>query len=348
MKYSTLGNTDLKVSKICLGTMTWGEQNSKEEGHEQMDFALDQGVNFWDTAEMYPVATRRETQGKTEQIIGDWFKKSRKRNQVILATKIAGPAPRITWIREGKLDFSRASIFSAVETSLQRLQTDYIDLYQLHWPERRTNFFGKKEYKHSNKDTWKDNFEEIVAAMDELIQQGKIRHYGISNETPWGFMRHIQAADEKKVARMVSIQNPYNLLNRTFEIGLSELAIREKVGLLAYSPMAFGLLSGKYHNGLDKPTDRMHQFAKMLPRYHGELSKSATASYIEIAKAYGISPAQLSLAWVTSRPFLTSNIIGATTMKQLKENISSIQVEITPELEKAINTIHAAISNPAP
>ena len=348
MEYSNLGATDLKVSKICLGTMTWGEQNTEADGHEQMDYALEQGVNFWDTAEMYSVATREETQGSTERIIGTWFKKSGKRDQVILATKIAGPSPRITWVRDGKLDFSRASIFAAIETSLQRLQTDYVDLYQLHWPERKTNFFGTKGYKHRSNDPWQDNFAEIVDAMNDLVKQGKIRYYGISNETPWGVMRYLQASDQQQLPRPVSIQNPYSLLNRLFEIGLAEMAIREKVGLLAYSPMAFGLLSGKYHKGKDQPRDRMNLFGKVLPRYHGTLSKSATAAYIKIAESYNITPAQLSLAWVNSRPFVTSNIIGATTMEQLKENIDSINVKITPELEKAINTIHTAISNPAP
>ena len=348
MKYTTLGNTDLKVSKICLGTMTWGEQNTEAEGHEQMSYALDQGVNFWDTAEMYPVITRKETQGRTEEIIGNWFKKTGKRDQVVLATKIAGPSPRVTWIRGGKLDFSRASIFAAVETSLQRLQTDYIDLYQLHWPARKTNFFGKKEYKHPKNDQWEDDMLSIIQAMNDLMKQGKIRHYGISNETPWGMMNYLKLAEQHSLAKVVSIQNPYSLLNRTFEIGLAEMAIREKVGLLAYSPMAFGLLSGKYTKGLDKPRDRMNLFADVLPRYHGVLSKEATKAYLEIAEANNISLAQLSLAWVTSRAFMTSNIIGATTMEQLKENIGSIDIEITKDLEKAINGVHSAISNPAP
>lgn len=348
MKYTTLGNTDLKVSKICLGTMTWGEQNTEAEGHEQMDYALDKGVNFWDTAELYSVATRAATQGSTERIIGSWFKKSGKRDKVVLATKIAGPAPNITWIREGKLNFSRASIFAAIETSLQRLQTDYVDLYQLHWPERRTNFFGKKDYKHPKNDAWEDNFLEIIEAMNELIQQGKIRHYGISNETPWGMMRYLTLADKHNLPKVVSIQNPYSLLNRTFEIGLAEMAIREQAGLLAYSPMAFGLLSGKYHKGLDKPGDRMNRFGKVLPRYHGELSKEATTAYLKLAEAHNLSLAQLSLAWVNTRDFTTSTIIGATTMEQLKENIDSIHVDITKELAKSINGIHAAVSNPAP
>ena len=348
MKYTTLGNTDLQVSKICLGTMTWGEQNTETEGHEQMNYALDKGVNFWDTAEMYAVPTSEATQGSTERIIGSWFKKSGKRDKVILATKIAGPAPNVTWIRDGKLDFSKASIFSAIETSLQRLQTDYVDLYQLHWPERRANFFGKKDYKHTKNEGWEDNFLEIIEAMNDLKKQGKIRHYGISNETPWGMMRYLTLADKHNLPKIVSIQNPYSLLNRTFEIGLAEMAIREQVGLLAYSPMAFGLLSGKYHKGLDKPADRMNRFKKRLGRYHGELSKGATTAYLKLAESHNLSLAQLSLAWVNTRDFMTSTIIGATTMAQLKENIGSIDVEISKELEKSINGIHAAVSNPAP
>ncbi len=348
MKYTTLGKTDLKVSKICLGTMTWGEQNTEAEGHEQMDYALDQGVNFWDTAELYSVATRAETYGSTEKIIGSWFKKSGKRDKVVLASKIAGPSPNLPWVRNGKIDFSKASINAAIEMSLKRLQTDYVDLYQLHWPERRTNFFGQKGYKHKENDRWEDNFLEIVEGMNELVKQGKIRHYGISNETPWGMMRYLQVAEKHGLPRPVSIQNPYSLLNRTFEVGLAEMAIREKVGLLAYSPLAFGLLSGKYNKGLDKPGDRMNRFGDRLPRYHGELSRAATDAYLEIAASYNVSLTQLALAWVTSRPFMTSNIIGATTMEQLKENIHSIHLSISPELEKAIEGVHAAISNPAP
>ena len=348
MKYTTLGNTDLKVSKICLGTMTWGEQNTEADGHAQMDYALAQGVNFWDTAELYSVATRKETYGSTERIIGSWFKKTGQRDKVILATKIAGPSPNLPWIREGKIDFSKASMKAAIEGSLQRLQTDYVDLYQLHWPERRTNFFGQLGYKHKESDAWEDNIQEVVEGMQELIQQGKVRHFGISNETPWGMKRYLEVADKYDLPRPVSIQNAYSLLNRSFEVGLAEMAIREKVGLLAYSPMAFGLLSGKYNKGLDKPGDRMNKFGKVLPRYHGELSKAATDAYLKIAESFNVSLAQLALAWVTTRPFTTSNIIGATTMEQLKENIHSIHLDVGKEVTKAIEGVHAAISNPAP
>ncbi len=346
MKYTTLGDTNLKVSKICLGTMTWGQQNTEAEGHEQMDYALDQGINFWDTAEMYSIPSRKETYGSTEHIIGNWFKKTGKRDQVILATKIVGPFPGITWIRN-PLDFKKASIYTAIENSLNRLQTDYVDVYQLHWPERRTNFFGRKEYKHSPSDPWEDNFLEILEAMQNLIQQGKIRHFGISNETPWGLIHFLKLAEKHNLPRVASVQNPYNLLNRTYEIGLAEISIREKAGLLAYSPMGFGMLSGKYHKGLDKPENRINQF-NGYNRYSGELSKRATAKYLEIAENHGLSLAQLSLAFVTSRPFVTSNIIGATSMEQLKENIGSINVEISKDLIKEIETVHKEIPNPAP
>ena len=346
MKYTTLGDTNLKISKICLGTMTWGQQNTEAEGHEQMDYALAKGVNFWDTAEMYSVPGKKETYGSTETIIGTWFKKTGKRDKVVLASKIAGPSPNITWIRE-KLDFSRASIFAAIEGSLIRLQTDYIDLYQLHWPERRTNFFGVKDYKYSKSDPWQDNFLEVLETLQELIKQGKIRHFGLSNETPWGFTHFLQVADKHNLPKVASVQNPYNLLNRTYEIGMAEISIREKAGLLAYSPMGFGRLSGKFERGLDKPSDRINQF-EQFNRYNSELSIKATQKYMAIAKKYDISIAQFSLAFVTTRPFVTANIIGATSMTQLKENIGSIDIDISKEMMKEINDVHGKISNPAP
>lgn len=347
MKYTTLGDTDLKVSKICLGTMTWGEQNTEAEGHEQMDYALDQGVNFWDTAEMYSIPGRAETYGATEKVIGTWFKKTGKRDQVVLATKIVGPSPGITWVRDGKVDFSKASILAAVETSLQRLQTDYIDLYQLHWPERRTNYFGKKEFKYSASDPWQDNMQEILETMQGLVKQGKIRHFGISNETPWGFSRYLNLADKHNLPKVQTVQNPYSLLNRTYEIGMSEISIREKAGLIAYSPMGFGMLSGKFHKGTDKPTDRINKW-KNYNRYSSELSKKATGQYLDIAEAHGMTLAEMALAFVSTRPFVTANIIGATSMVQLKENIGSIKFDISKELMKEINAVHQEISNPAP
>jgi aryl-alcohol dehydrogenase-like predicted oxidoreductase len=347
MKYTTLGNTNLKVSKICLGTMTWGQQNTEAEGHEQMTYALEQGVNFWDTAELYSIPASAATYGATEKIIGTWFKKNGKREEVVLASKISGASPGLPWIR-GTEDFSRRAINKAVEASLNRLQTDYIDLYQLHWPSRRTNFFGQKEYRHSNKDTWNDNLLELLETMQNLVKSGKIRYFGISNETPWGFHRYLHLADTHQLPRVVSVQNPYSLLNRTYEIGMAEMSIREKAGLLAYSPMAFGLLSGKYHKGTDKPQDRINAFGKTHNRYSGPLSRAATGKYLAIAEKHGISLAQMSLAFVNIQSFVTSNIIGATSMEQLKENIDSINVELSTEVLKEINEIHLEYSNPAP
>lgn len=347
MKYSTLGNTDLKVSKICLGTMTWGEQNTEAEGHEQMDYALDQGVNFWDTAELYSVPAKETTYGATEKVMGTWFKKTGRRDEVILATKIAGASPGLPWIR-GTEDFSREAIFKAIDNSLKRLQTDYVDLYQLHWPTRKTNFFGSREYRHSSKDTWEDNILELIEAMNELVKQGKIRYYGISNETPWGFHRYLHLANKHDLPRLVSVQNPYSLLNRTYEIGMSEISIRESAGLLAYSPMGFGMLSGKYHKGTDKPQDRLNQFGNTHNRYSSELSRAATGKYLAIAEQHGISLAQMSLAFVNQQPFVTSNIIGATSMAQLKENIDSINIDLSKDILTEIDGVHREISNPAP
>lgn len=346
MEYTTLGQTDLKVSKICLGTMTFGEQNTEAEGHEQLDYALSQGINFIDTAELYSVPGRAETQGSTERIIGTWINSRKNRDQYVLATKIVGPAANLTYIRN-PLKFNRSQIQTALEGSLRRLQTDYVDLYQLHWPERKTNFFGKRSYIHDPNDPWEDNFLEILEVMQDLIQQGKIRHFGVSNETPWGLMRFLQLAEKHDLPRCVSIQNPYSLLNRTFEVGLAEVAIRESAGLLAYSPMAFGLLSGKYHQGTDTPRDRINQF-RTLSRYNSHNSKEATGRYLAIAEKHGLSLAQMSLAFVNSRPFVTSNIIGATTMKQLKENVASIELELPYEVLREIEEVHNEIPNPAP
>ena len=346
MKYNQLGTTDLKVSEICLGTMTFGEQNSEKEGHEQLDYAMNNGVNFIDTAEMYSVPGRKETVHSTEKIIGTWLANRKDREKIILATKITGPSSGITWIRQ-PLDFSPASITTALEGSLKRLQTDYIDLYQLHWPERRTNFFGKRGYVHDENDPWVDNIYEVLNALSEHIKAGKIRHIGISNETPYGMMRYLEESAKNGLPRVVSIQNPYSLLNRTFEIGLAEMAIKQKVGLLAYSPLAFGLLSGKYHQKKDQARDRLNRF-KQYDRYKGKQCLDATARYLEIAQANNMTLTEMALAYVNSRPFLTSTIIGATTMKQLKENIGSANFEITKEIEKVIEAVQNDIPNPAP
>lgn len=346
MKYSTLGTTDVKVSKICLGTMTFGEQNTEKEGHEQLDYAIDQGVNLIDTAEMYSVPGNKNTVHSTEKIIGTWLRNRKDRDKIILATKITGPSANLNYIRN-PLNFSPDSIQTALEGSLRRLQTDYVDLYQLHWPERNSNFFGKRGYVHDPDEEWKDNIHEVLTAIQGYIKAGKIRHLGISNETPYGVMRFLEESAVHGLPRIVSIQNPYGLLNRLFEVGLAEMAIKQKVGLLAYSPMAFGLLSGKYHQKKDRPEDRMNKF-KQMARYNSDQCYKATEAYMEIANQHGITPAQMSLAYVNTRPFVTSNIIGATNMQQLKENISSINVDITPEMEAVIEKVQAEYPDPAP
>ena len=346
MEYLPLGKTGIDVSKICLGTMTFGEQNTEAEGHEQLDYAVDQGINFIDTAELYAVPPRKETQGSTEKIVGTWLKKRKKRDDLILATKITGPGSHVSYIRE-KTIFSKKEIFEAIDNSLIRLQTDYVDLYQLHWPARKTNFFGKLGYSHQPNDPWNDNFLEILEAMDSLIKEGKIRHFGVSNETPWGVMHLLNLAELHNLPRCASIQNPYSLLNRTFEIGLAEISIREHVSMLAYSPLAFGLLSGKYITGDDKPTSRVNQF-KQLNRYNDDLSLQATKKYYDVAVKYGINMTKMALAYVNTRSFMTSNIIGATTMAQLIENIDSIKFTLEKEVIEEIEAIHTLIPNPAP
>ncbi len=346
MQYSYIANGSLKVSKICLGTMTFGEQNTEAEGHEQIDYALSQGVNFLDTAEMYSVPGRKETSGSTERILGTWFAKNKSQRQdIILASKVTGPMDAFKFISE-TLGFNKARILEAIDLSLGRLQTDYIDIYQLHWPERKTNFFGKLGYTQHDAE-WQDNFEEALETLDSLIKLGKIRHWGLSNETPWGVMRTSSIAEKHNYAKAISIQNPYNLLNRTYEIGLSEISLREDIGLLAYSPLGFGRLTGKYELNQDNPNDRINKF-KNLSRYNNELSINATKEYMKIANEAGISITDLSLSFVNTRPFVVSNIIGATTMEQLKENIASINVPFTSELEEAVEQIHKFIPNPAP
>lgn len=344
MEYRKLGVTDIDVSVICLGTMTYGEQNTETEAHEQLDYAVSQGVNFIDTAEMYPVPARGETSGRTEQYIGTWLNKRVKRDDLIIATKIAGPGPYTAHIRE-TTDYTKQSIAEAVDNSLRRLQTDYIDLYQIHWPARRTNYFGVRGY--HKKDSWENNFLTILQGLQEQVDAGKIRYIGISNETPWGFMEYLKLHAVHGLPRVMTVQNPYNLLNRTYEIGMSEMSIREKAGLIAYSPMAFGLLSGKYHKKIDAPTDRINKFSTMS-RYASKQCHSATQQYIDIAEKYGISPAQMSLAWINQQEFVTANIIGATRMEQLKENIGSIDIKLSKDCIKEINEVQNSIPNPAP
>ncbi|MGB0777454.1 MAG: NADP(H)-dependent aldo-keto reductase [Flavobacteriaceae bacterium] len=343
MIYNKIPNTDIEVSKICLGTMTFGEQNTEQEGHEQLDYAVSKGVNFIDTAEMYSVPGRAETQGSTERIIGTWLKDNR--DKVVVATKVTGPNPYFSYIRP-ELNFSRASIHQAIEGSLNRLQTDYVDLYQLHWPERRANFFGKRNFEWDPSDPWKDNFEEIIFTLDELVQQGKIRHYGVSNETPWGVMRHLNESNKNNLTRCKTIQNPYSLLNRTFEVGNAEVSMREKVGLLAYSPLGFGVLSGKYLEHMPKEA-RITKFPQ-FSRYNNPQAVKLTQLYWDLAQKHGLSLAQMSLAFVNQQPFVTGNIIGATTMHQLKENIESIDLTLSPELIREINQIQDLQPNPSP
>ena len=344
MNYNTLPGTEIKVSKICLGTMTWGRQNTEEEAHQQMDFALENGINFFDTAELYPIPPRAEEQGDTERFIGTWFKKRNNRNQVILASKIAGPAGFTQHIRTDK-NYSKKTIDAAIENSLKRLQTDYIDLYQLHWPERPTNFFGKRGYAYQKGDHWEENFEEVLDALQAQIKKGTLRYIGLSNETPWGTMKFIEAASEQR-PRVRTIQNPYSLLNRTFETGNAEVCHREDVGLLAYSPLAFGVLSGKYRGGSQPEKARLTLFPH-YDRYSSDPCKQAVEAYFELAQKNGMSLTQLALAFVNDRPFVTSNIIGATNLEQLKENIGTVQLQLSPEVLEEIDKIHEAIPNPS-
>ncbi|NNC34218.1 MAG: aldo/keto reductase [Croceitalea sp.] len=346
MKYTRLPNTDIRISKICLGTMTWGRQNSTEEGHKQMDYAVEKGVNFFDTAELYPIPAKKELYAVTEEIIGKWFNKNKNRDKIVLASKIAGPAAFTKFIRTS--GFKKEGLFNAVEGSLQRLQTDYIDLYQLHWPERNTNYFGQRGFNTDEPDFWEDNIHQVLETLRDLVKEGKIRHVGLSNETPWGTMRYLEESKvHRDLPRMLTIQNPYSLLNRLFEVGLSEIAIREKMGLLAYSPLGFGALTGKYLGDINPRKGRITLFPN-YNRYSGDTAVKATEEYHQLALEHELSLTQMALAFVNTRPFLTSTIIGATTMNQLKENIASIEVELTDEIFKGIEAIHNEIPNPAP
>lgn len=344
MTYTTLPNTNIKISKICLGTMTWGNQNTEAEGHAQLNYAIANGVNFIDTAELYPVPAEAKTSGRTSEIIGTWLQKTRNRDKVILASKIAGGGDYTAHIRT--TGFVKG-IKDAVNKELARLQTDYIDLFQLHWPERQTNTFGIRDYTHNPNDSWQVNFNEVLHALDEVIKEGKIRHVGLSNEKAWGTMRYIEESKTHNLPRMITIQNAYSLLNRVFEGDMAEIAMRENIKLLAYSPMAFGVLSGKYIKGIATDNSRLKLFPRFA-RYSSEQATEATKHYLQLAEVNNMSLAQMSLAFVNQRPFVASNIVGATSVEQLKENIDSIHVELNDELIKEINAIHAAIPNPAP
>ncbi|MGF6771267.1 aryl-alcohol dehydrogenase-like predicted oxidoreductase [Paraburkholderia sp. GAS199] len=350
MEYRRLGDSDVKVSLIGLGTMTWGEQNTEQQAHEQIAYALEQGVNLIDAAEMYPVPPRPETQGSTERYIGTWLAQNRsQREKIVLATKIAGPArqphnPR--HIRGEGNQFDRKNLTEALHDSLKRLQTEYVDLYQLHWPDRSTMTFGRPAYPWVD-DAYTVPIEETLSVLAEFVKAGKIRHIGVSNETPWGVAQFLRAAEKLNLPRIVSIQNPYSLLNRTYEAGLSEYAHRDNIGLLAYSPLAFGWLSGKYEGGARPEGARITLFER-FQRYSKPHAVQATTRYVELAKQHGMSPAQFALAFVNSRPFVTSNLIGATSLDQLKENIGSAAVKLSPEVLAEIDRLHELQPNPAP
>jgi len=347
MQYRKLGNTNIDVSAICLGTMTWGQQNTLEQAFEQMDYALEQGVNFFDTAELYAIPPKAETYGRTEQIIGEWLQARGARDQIVLASKMAGPgADWIPHIRSGTSRFDRNDISMALNASLKRLQTDYLDLYQLHWPQRETNFFGKLGFEAPAEEQLTPILE-TLEALGEQVTAGKIRHIGLSNETPWGVMQFLHYAEQAGLPRIVSVQNPYCLLNRTYEVGMAEASWREHVGLLAYSPLGFGVLSGKYLNNAQPDDARMSLFPD-YDRYSKPAAVSATAKYVELANSHDLDPAQMALAYVNSRPFLTSTIIGATTMDQLRSNIDSINLVLADEVLSAIDEIHETHSNPSP
>ena len=346
MKYTTLPKTSIKVSKICLGTMTWGNQNTQDEAFEQMDYALEQGVNFFDTAELYPVPATPETYADTERIIGNWFQKTGNRDKVVLASKIAGGGDYTKHIRTG--GFIKQNITEAIEGSLQRLQTDYLDLYQLHWPSRGVNCFGVRDYPYQTATKEAENHLEILETLNAFVKAGTIRTIGLSNETPWGTMKYLQTAKDHNLPRPVTIQNSYSLIHRGYEVGLSEVSMREDIGLLAYSPLAQGVLSGKYLDGKSPEGSRGNLFPRFIARYMGDGSSEAVKRYQAIAKNNGITLSELSLAFINQLPFVTSNIIGATKMSQLKENIGSIHIELSQETLKEIQEVHAMVPNPAP
>ena len=345
MNYKKLGNTDIDVSTICLGTMTWGEQNTQEEAFQQMDYALDQGVNFWDTAELYSVPPKAETYGHTEIIIGNWFKQNKKRDKVILASKVAGPMR--AYLRGGGNNYGIEKLTQAINDSLKRLQTDYIDLYQLHWPERNTNMFGRLGYEHKDENEWK-KFEDVLGNLQKFIKEGKIRQIGLSNETPWGVSKFLELSKEKGLPRMISVQNPYSLLNRTFEVGLAEISIRDDIGLLAYSPLASGYLTGKYRNNQLPKNSRIERDGDFWTRYKMPNTTKAVDAYYEISKKYNLNFAQMSLKFCEIQPFMTTVIIGATTMEQLQTNIESVNINLTEDVVKEINEVQKIYPNPCP
>ncbi|WP_286859663.1 MULTISPECIES: NADP(H)-dependent aldo-keto reductase [Acinetobacter] len=349
MQFKPLADTGILLPEICLGTMTFGEQNTQEEAFKQLDYALDQGLYFWDTAEMYPVPPKPETQGATERIIGNWIASRGGRDKLFLASKIAGPSQGGSHIRDGQTRFGADEISAAIDQSLSRLQTDYIDLYQLHWPQRPTNFFGKLGYGNAEaaEDRAVTDLEETLTALQYEIKNGRIRYIGLSNETPWGTMKFLHLAEKLGLSKFVSVQNPYNLLNRTYEIGMSEIAKYEGVGLLAYSPLAFGYLTGKFRNGARPAKARVTLFSR-FSRYSNPESEWAVEQYAQLAEQHGLTLTQLALAFIKQQFFVTSTIIGATNLDQLKENIQAFEVELSEEVLKGIEAIHRQQPNPAP
>lgn len=348
MKYRKLGRTDTEVSLIGLGTMTWGEQNTEAEAHEQLDYALSRGVNLVDTAEMYPVPPKAETQGRTEAYIGTWLAKTKRRHDIVLASKVAGPvrdAKRPGHIRDGKTNLDRKNLTQALNDSLTRLQTDYLDLYQLHWPDRSTATFGR-DYPWID-DDYTTPIQETLEVLQDFVREGKVRHIGVSNETPWGVAQFLKHAEQQDLPRIATIQNPYNLLNRVYETALSEFSHLEQVHLLAYSPLAMGVLSGKYMNGARPEGARLTLFTR-FNRYDNPQTEAATEKYIQLARDHGLSPTHLALAWVNQQPAIASSLIGATTLEQLKENIDSVDVTLSDEILQAVNAIHQQHPNPAP
>ena len=344
MNYKKLGNTDLNVSTICLGTMTWGEQNSEKEAFEQMSYAIDNGVNFWDTAELYSVPPKESTYGLTEEIIGNWFTKNKKRHEVILASKVAGPSR--SYLRDGQNSFVGKNLENALNSSLKRLKTDYLDLYQLHWPERNVNNFGKLGYTHKESE-W-SKFEDVLVNLKKFIDQGKIKYVGLSNETPWGVMNFMQLSKDKNLPRMMSIQNPYSLLNRSYEVGLAEVSIREQIGCLSYSPLASGYLSGKYRNGAMPKGSRIERDYEFWGRYRKPQSENAVEEYYKISEKYNLDMSQMAIKFCEIQDFMTSVIIGATTMDQLKTNIESVKVTLDKDIINEINAIQRKYPNPCP
>lgn len=353
MDFTVLGDSDLSVSKVCLGTMTWGEQNTLEEGVQQLDIAFNEyGINFLDTAEMYPVPTKAETQGATDRTVAEWLKRRGKRDDVVLATKVAGRSERITWLRkhgEGT-KVRRTDILESVDASLKRLGTDYVDLLQIHWPERYVPLFGQDGYDPSKEYDDAEPIEEQLRALKEVVDAGKVRYIGVSNETPYGVCQFDELARREGLPKIVSIQNSYSMIVRSdFESGLTEVcgARQANVGLLAYSPLAGGILTGKYASGENTDKSRLNLFPGFMSRYKQSLAKTAVDEYIAVAEKHGLTPTQLALAWCYSRPWVASTIIGATTLPQLRENIEAYQLEFTEEMNKDVEAIYARYRDPS-